>query len=73
MSQIVCVGCHRHFTHAGYSRHLSMTTRRSCRALYDGHLDRSMVHNFSSASGGLDPGPGGVSGPEAGNIGEYPC
>ena len=70
MSSIVCAGCNRQFTHAGYLRHLSMTTRTSCRALYDSHLDHSVAHPSFDASGYHDPS--GDAGPEAGNYGEHP-
>jgi hypothetical protein len=63
MTRITCAGCNRHYTHAGYSRHLSMTTRAVCRAVYDGHLDRTAVY---------DPLLG-VSGPEDGNPGKCIC
>ena len=73
MSPIVCVGCNHHFTHAGYSCHLSMTTHTSCRALYEGHLDHSAVHDSLSVSGPVNNDPGSDSGPEDDNLGEYPC
>jgi hypothetical protein len=71
MSSLVCAGCNRQFTHAGYSRHLSMTTHTSCHALYDGHLDHLAV-NSSGTSGPGYYDPSGDAGPEAGNYGEYP-
>ena len=70
MSSIVCASCNRQFTHAGYSRHLSMTTRTSCRALYDSHLDHSMAHHSVGTSGYYDPS--GDASLEAGNHGEHP-
>ena len=73
MSSIPCPGCNRHFTHAGYSRHLSMTACRSCRALYSGDLDRSVVnHSFGVSSPGHNDLHGNV-GSDNGNAGEYPC
>jgi hypothetical protein len=53
MSPIICASCNRNFTHAGYSRHLSMTMRSGCRALYLSCL------GLPTASGSP-----GVSGPE---------
>jgi hypothetical protein len=62
MSLITCTGCNRHFTHAGYSRHLSMTTRALCRAIYDRRLDRPVVWDHP-----------GVPGLENGNPSECRC
>jgi hypothetical protein len=45
MSLTHCAGCNRPFTPAGYSRHLSMTKRPICRAIYDRHRDRSVFYN----------------------------
>jgi hypothetical protein len=44
-----------------------MTTRTSCRALFEGHLD-----NSTCTSGPHHYDPSGGTGPEAGNHGEYP-
>lgn len=71
MSSIVCAGCHRQFTHAGYSCHLSMTTRASCRALYERHLDLSAVHHSSGMSGLSHNDLSNDVGPEVDNPGEY--
>jgi len=61
MSLTTCAGCNRHFTHAGYSRHISMTKRTVCRAIHDRRVDLRMVHNrrvVSAAAGPVDGNPG---------------
>jgi hypothetical protein len=58
MSTTICESCNRPFTHAGYSRHLSMTTRSSCRALYRSRLDTSGLE-VSNLAGGSGPATGG--------------
>ena len=73
MSSVACPGCKHRFTHAGYSRHLSMTARASCRALYGRDLDCLVIHHSSSVSNpGYDDLSGNV-GPEYANPGEYFC
>ena len=57
MSLTPCAGCNRRFTPAGYSRHLSMTKRPICRAIYDHYQERPVSHD----------GPV-VPGPEDGNL-----
>ncbi len=73
MSQTICAGCDRPFTHAGYSRHLSMTTRPRCRALYHSRLDCATALNPPGISGPEDGGPRGGSGPENGDSSAYFC
>ena len=46
-----------------------MTTRTSCCALYDSHLDLSLAHHSLGTLVYYDPG--GDAGPEAGNHGKY--
>lgn len=55
MNSVACAGCQRRFSHAGYSRHLSMTTRTLCRAIYESYKD-------SPAAYGPPYGPPGFSG-----------
>ena len=73
MSSVACPGCKRRFTHAGYSCHLSMTIRASCRALYGRDLDRPVIHHSSSVSNPGYDDPSGNVGPEYANPGEYFC
>lgn len=70
MSSIVCASCNRKFTHAGYSRHLSMTERPLCRALYHDHLDRSMA-DPQGISGSEDHNPSGDPGSGIGDPSEH--
>ena len=63
MSPIICASCNRNFTHAGYLRHLSMTTRSGCRALYLSTLGLST--SSSPGISGPEPPLGSAStGPE---------
>ena len=59
MSMTTCVGCHRRFTHAGFSRHIIMTKHPVCRAVYDRRVDHHMVCNYSVASGPVGGNSGG--------------
>jgi len=62
MSLVTCNGCNKPFTHAGYSRHLSMTALPNCHAIYNGRLDRTIVND-----------PPGDSGPEDTNSSKCIC
>jgi len=66
MSSTVCAGCNHRFTHAGYSRHLSMTTRSRCRSHYIHHLKPSTMISHPGVSGPADVNPRAASGPELG-------
>ena len=39
MGPITCAGCNQRYTHASYSRHISMTQCATCRAIYDHRVD----------------------------------
>jgi hypothetical protein len=69
MSSTACAGCNRDFTHAGFSRHLSLTTRTHCRSHYICHLANSAAYDFPGVSGPTDADPSGGSGLEIGD----PC
>ena len=56
MKLIICPGCNRPFTHAGYSRHLSTTTRTRCRALYRNKIHTEAYGSPGHAFSGLDSG-----------------
>ncbi len=68
---LICASCKEEFTHAGYSRHLSMTARNSCRALYNTCLDQSTAHNPPGISGPEDGDPNGSFGLEICDSSEY--
>ena len=69
---MICGGCNRNFTDAGYSRHLGMTSRALCRALYHSRLDLSMADDPSfSGLPAEDGNPSGGTGTEIGNSSEY--
>jgi hypothetical protein len=57
MSFVTCVGCNRRFTPAGYSRHISMTKRAICRAIYDRCVERPVVCDHLGVSGPADGNP----------------
>ena len=67
MSSTVCAGCNRHFTPAGFSHHLSLTTRAHCRSHYIRHLAHSAAYDLPGISGPADADPSGDPGPEIGD------
>ena len=56
MGLISCAGCDRRFTPAGYSRHISMTKRTICRAVYDRQVDRPILNDRPRVSGPSEDG-----------------
>ncbi|KAF8261030.1 hypothetical protein EI94DRAFT_1892498 [Lactarius quietus] len=52
----ICAGCNQHFTPAGYSRHISMTQRTICHAIYDRQVDRSILGDCPCVSGPPEDG-----------------